>query len=88
MRNKKDMVAQCTWLMKRFLEVEAAALAEIVASRQSNHCTYDVSANAIYIKFSDSKIDRTVELITHQVLLDVDENDQPVGLEILGTNDG
>ena len=44
--------------------------------------TYDSSANALYVRFTDRDVAKSVEL-SDSVYLDVDEHDEPVGLEIL-----
>lgn len=42
----------------------------------------DRDANAIYIKISDEKVDKTKE-ISNSIFADIDENENVVGIEIL-----
>jgi len=44
--------------------------------------TFDSTANAIYIRFSDRETSRSLEL-SETVYMDLDENGAPVGMEIL-----
>jgi len=43
---------------------------------------YDYEADALYIRFREAEIEHTVE-VDRYILVDVDVNDTPVGLELL-----
>ena len=44
--------------------------------------TYDSSAKALYVRFTDHDVAKSIEL-SDSVYMDIDEHDEPVGLEIL-----
>ena len=44
--------------------------------------TYDAVANALYLRLTDHAVAQTIEL-SDSVYLDLDEHDEPVGLEVL-----
>lgn len=48
-------------------------------------CKYDRQADALYIKFTDSKVAETHK-VAAGVLLDTDKEGNPVGLEILNAS--
>jgi uncharacterized protein YuzE len=44
--------------------------------------TYDAVANALYLRLTDHAVAQSIEL-SESVYLDLDEHDEPVGLEVL-----
>lgn len=48
--------------------------------------SYGEETEAIYLKLSDKEITHTLEIKKNGALLDLDKNDQVVGLEILDLN--
>lgn len=44
--------------------------------------TYDSVANALYLRFTDHAVAQSIEL-SDAVYLDLDEDNEPVGLEVL-----
>ena len=44
---------------------------------------YNDDVDAGYVKFTDNKIVKT-ELISKNICVDLDKNDKPVGVEVLG----
>ena len=49
--------------------------------------TFDETADAVYVYFSENVVARTHEINDH-VSIDYDDNDEPVGVEFLDVSDG
>lgn len=47
--------------------------------------SYDAEADALYVRFSDGRIDGSQE-VAPGIVLDFDENDRLVGLEVLNAS--
>ncbi len=46
---------------------------------------FDPIADAVYIRFKDADVFDTKE-VSHGIFIDVDENDEPIGIEIINAS--